>query len=116
MTKNILEFKAVLQNEREFSKFSKKFQLFCKNNTMDDQKRFDLEVCLEEIVSNSFSHGNPKDPVTIFVCIQNNEIKVSIHDMAPPFHLLKKALTTSDDKRADARTRRLWSSPCQKPN
>ena len=59
---------------------------------MDDQKCFDLELCLEEIVSNSFSHGNPKDPVTIFVCIQNNEIKVSIHDMAPPFHLLKKAL------------------------
>ena len=88
----VLEFKSILHNfENEFSKFSERFQLFCKNNNVGDKNLFDLEVSLEEIVLNSFSYGNPNGPVTITVRIQDNEIKVTIHDLAPPFNLLREA-------------------------
>ena len=92
MTVSVLKFKTILHNfEEEFSKFSERFQLFCKNNNVGAKNLFDLEVSLEEIVLNSFSYGNPNGPVTITVCIQGDEIKVSIHDLALPFNLLREA-------------------------
>lgn len=88
----VLEFKSILHNfEKEFPKFAENFQAFCKENRIDSQKLFDLEVSLEEIILNSFSYGNPNGPVIISTCIQDDEIKVTVKDSAPPFNLLRQA-------------------------
>lgn len=89
---SVLEFKSILNNfDEEFPKFAENFQSFCKENKVDPQKLFDLEVSLEELILNSFSYGNPKGPVIVSTRIQDREIKVTIKDSAPPFNLLRQA-------------------------
>ena len=89
---SVLEFKSILNNfEKEFPKCAEGFHSFCEKNNVNPKSLFDLEVSLEELVLNSFSYGNPKGPVTIVACIQDGQIKVSVHDFAPPFNLLRQA-------------------------
>ena len=88
----MLEFKSILHDfQKEFPRFAEKFQAFCKESQVDQKKLFDLEVSLEELISNSFAYGNPKGPVIISTCIRDNEIKITVKDFAPPFNLLRQA-------------------------
>ena len=58
---------------------------------IDDSKSFDIEVSLEELIVNSFSHGDSKGEVLITAQVVDGELRVELNDCAPPFNLLREA-------------------------
>ena len=77
--------------QRDFPPFAESFQAFCQEQKIDSEKAFELGVSLEELIVNSFTHGKEEGPVQIWAFVENDEIKVTIEDEAPPFNLLRDA-------------------------
>ena len=77
--------------ERDFPPFSNAFHSFCQELSIAPEKIFDLEVSLEELIVNSFTHGSSQDVVKVVAAVQDKELKVIIEDQAPPFNLLREA-------------------------
>ncbi len=77
--------------ERDFTEFTESFKAFCQHQEIDESKTFDMELSLEELIVNSFSHGDENGNVRVFAVIENGELKVTIKDSAPPFNLLREA-------------------------
>ena len=72
--------------------FSEDFRAFCEAQGLDDTKIFELELSLEELIVNSFTHGY-KEGGTVNVDAENigENLRVSLEDKAPPFDLLRDA-------------------------
>ncbi len=93
----------VLTSLREdFPRFSESFKAFCQANGVGENKLFDLEISLEELIVNSFSHGYKSGGVvTVSAQIVDGELKVTLEDKAPPFDLLREAPDVPEGDLAD---------------
>ena len=77
--------------EKDFPPFASAFNSFCQERNIESGKIFDLEVSLEELIVNSFTHGSSRDTVKVMATIEESEIKIVVEDRAPPFNLLREA-------------------------
>ena len=77
--------------EEDFPPFASAFNAFCQKQNIGSDKIFDLELSLEELIVNSFTHGSSRDTVKILATVEEEEIKVVLEDRAPPFNLLREA-------------------------
>ena len=85
-------FKYILTSfDKDFQMFAEKFRVFCENHNVDQSKTFDMEVSLEELIVNSFSHGQSEGGVKVVAVIRDKELMVQVRDNAPPFDLLREA-------------------------
>ena len=75
---------------RDFPKFSEAFRAYGAPR-LGESQLFDLELSLEELIVNSFSHGNSGGPVLVHVCMDGKDARVTIEDSAPPFNLLRES-------------------------
>ena len=75
----------------DFPPFTESFREFCQTQKVDQEKTFDMEVSLEELIVNSFSYGNKNGPVRVHAEITQDELKVTVEDQSPPFDLLRDA-------------------------
>ena len=71
--------------EEDLSPFVECFREFCKVKEIDRSKMFDVEVSLEELIVNSFSHGNEGGPVNVRAEVLNGDLKVVLRDKGPLF-------------------------------
>ena len=87
--------KWVLSGVSDLSSFSAEFRDYCEEKQLSEDKIFELEVSLEELIVNSFSHGyqagGENGNVTVEVEDTGGDIKISLFDKAPPFDLLRDA-------------------------
>lgn len=82
----------VLTSFDDFPQFSEEFRAFCEEGGMEEANLFEVELSLEELIVNSFSHGYKSDgKVTISVELIDSDIKVTLEDEARPFDLLREA-------------------------
>ena len=87
-----VDFKYVLESfDKDFQLFVKKFRQFSKDHNINQSKIFDLEVSLEELIVNSFTHGQSDGGVEVLAVIKDGELVVRVEDSAPPFNLLREA-------------------------
>ena len=77
--------------EQDFPPFADAFNNFCQSHRINPEKIFDLQVSLEELIVNSFTHGTTAKPVKVMAIIDGREIKIVVEDRAPPFNLLREA-------------------------
>ena len=49
--------KWVLSEISDLARFSEDFRTYCEEQGLDDGKIFELELSLEELIVNSFTHG-----------------------------------------------------------
>ena len=77
--------------EEGFSSFVEHFREFCKSEEIENSKIFDVEVSLEELIVNSFSHGSKDGPVNITAEVLRGELKVIFQDKGPLFDLMRDA-------------------------
>ena len=77
--------------ENDFPPFTEAFGSFCEEQNVAADKIFDLQVSLEELIVNSFTHGSTSEPVKIMATIDEQQLKIIIEDRAPPFNLLREA-------------------------
>ena len=87
-------FKWVLSELSDLPAFSDDFRSYCEEKKLDDGKIFELELSLEELIVNSFTHGYREGQEgTIVVEVEDigTDIKISLHDQAPPFDLFRDA-------------------------
>lgn len=86
--------KWVLSELSELSGFSEDFRSYCEKQGLDDGKIFELELSLEELIVNSFTHGYPEgEDATVTVEAEDvgPDVKISMRDYAPPFDLFRDA-------------------------
>lgn len=87
--------KWVLSELSELASFSEDFRSYCEGKKLDDGKIFELELSLEELIVNSFTHGyqegGKEGTVTVEVEDTGPEVRISLHDQAPPFDLFRDA-------------------------
>ncbi len=86
--------KWVLTDVSGLTDFSADFRNYCEEKQLDDGKIFELELSLEELIVNSFTHGYKNrgaGTVTVEVEDTGPEIKISLQDQAPPFDLVRQA-------------------------
>ena len=57
MKKNEQTIKWVLSELSDLSVFSEEFRSYCEQLNLDENKIFELELSLEELIVNSFTHG-----------------------------------------------------------
>ena len=69
--------------------FVQALEEYCQKEKISSAKIFDLELSLEELVVNSFRHGNKDGPIKVDLEIQREKITVIIEDFAPHFNILK---------------------------
>ena len=84
----------VLPDISALTGFSEEFRSYCEAKNLDDGKIFELEISLEEIIVNSFTHGYPEGgdgSVTVEAVDTGPEINIIICDQAPPFDLFRDA-------------------------
>ena len=84
----------VLNDLAELAEFSGEFRSYCEDLRLDEGKIFDLELSLEELIVNSFTHGyreNEKGTVTVEARDTGTEVRISLRDQAPPFDLFRDA-------------------------
>ena len=92
MEKSEASFEYILTSfEKDFPLFTENFKHFCKENDVEESKAFDMEISLEELIVNSFMHGESNENVKVLAVIKNQELVVKIEDHAPPFNLLREA-------------------------
>ena len=87
-------FKWVLSELSDLPAFSDDFRSYCEEKNLDDGKIFELELSLEELIVNSFTHGyreGQEGTVVVEVEDIGSDIKISVHDQAPPFDLFRDA-------------------------
>lgn len=80
--------------EGDLPQFSEEFRAFCEAQGLDDGKIFELELSLEELIVNSFTHGYSEGEggnVTVDAENTGEDIKVTMADKAPPFNLFRDA-------------------------
>ena len=77
--------------KQDFPKFSNLFRTFCKVHDIPADKVFDVELSIEELVMNSFAHGDNsgKGGILVSIGLNDHELKVTVEDNAPPFNLLR---------------------------
>ncbi len=74
--------------EQDLPKLSSLFRVFCKSHDIPSDKVFDVELCVEELVTNVFSHGK-NQCVLVSIGLNEDELKVTIEDKSQPFNLLR---------------------------
>ena len=88
-------FKWVLSELSELTGFSEDFRSYCEEKKLDEDKIFELELSLEELIVNSFTHGYQEGGAegTVIVEAQDTgpEVRISLSDQAPPFDLFRDA-------------------------
>lgn len=95
-------FHYVLKNFKDdFQNFSEDFRKFCEEKKIPENKVFEMELSLEELIVNSFSHGNKNGPVKVSATLKENNLQVVIKDYAPPFNLLRDAPEPPEGALAD---------------
>lgn len=87
--------KWVLSEISELARFSEDFRTYCEEQGLDDGKIFELELSLEELIVNSFTHGyqegGEEGNVTVEAEDTGPDVKISMRDQAPPFDLFRDA-------------------------
>lgn len=86
--------KWVMYDLADLTEFSEEFRSYCEKMNLDEGKIFELELSLEELIVNSFTHGyreGEEGAVTVEAEDTGNEIRISVHDKAPPFDLFRDA-------------------------
>ena len=78
----------------DLPEFTTAFRTFCEDCALNESAIFELELSLEELIVNSFTHGygNPEGgAVTVDAERVENEFRVRVEDRAPPFDLTREA-------------------------
>ena len=86
--------KWVLSELSDLSEFSGKFRAYCEQKNLSENKIFELELSLEELIVNSFTHGykgGEEGTVTVEAEDTGPNVKISLQDKAPPFDLFRDA-------------------------
>ena len=86
--------KWVLHDLSELAVFAEQFRSYCEKVQLDESKIFELDLSLEELLVNSFTHGyseTNKGTVTVQAEDLGTEIKISVNDKAPSFDLFRDA-------------------------
>ncbi len=94
MNKKNERIRWVLEKLADLAEFSEEFRSYCEEKNLDDGKIFELELSLEELIVNSFTHGyksNEDGTVTVEFEDTGHEIRISMRDKAPPFDLFRDA-------------------------
>lgn len=94
MRKEEETIKWVLSDLADLSEFSDEFRAYCEEKNLDEGKIFELELSLEELIVNSFTHGyegSEEGSVTVEAEDTGPEVKISLQDKAPPFDLFRDA-------------------------
>ena len=95
MKKKVDRNKWVLDDLSQLSAFLDDFKSYCQEKGVDEEKIFELELSVEELIANSFMHGYNASGVTGVVSVDvedaGPEVRVSLHDKAPPFDLFRDA-------------------------
>ena len=87
-------FKWVLHELSDLSGFTDDFRVYCEEQNLDEGKIFELELSLEELIVNSFTHGYDEgEEGTVIVEAEDTgpDVKVSLLDKARPFNLFRDA-------------------------
>lgn len=94
MKKKDERIKWVLEELADLAEFSDGFRSYCEEQCLDEGKIFELELSLEELIVNSFTHGydeGEEGSVVIEVEDTGPDVKVSLLDKARPFNLFRDA-------------------------
>ena len=94
MRKKEETIKWVLSELSDLSEFSDEFRAYCEEKNLDESKIFELELSLEELIVNSFTHGyegDEKGTVSVEAEDTGPDVKISLQDKAPPFDLFRDA-------------------------
>ena len=95
MRKKDEAFKWVLSELSDLAEFSDDFRSYCEENKLDEGKIFELELSLEELIVNSFTHGYQEggEEGTVIVEVEDTgaDVRISLRDQAPPFDLFRDA-------------------------
>ena len=94
MRKEEETIKWVLNDLSDLSEFSEEFRAYCEEMHLDENKIFELELSLEELIVNSFTHGYKEDEegsVRVEAEDTGPDLKISLQDKAPPFDLFRDA-------------------------
>ena len=88
--------KWVLSEISDLARFSEDFRTYCEEQGLDDGKIFELELSLEELIVNSFTHGyqeggGEEGSVTVEAEDTGPDVRISMRDQAPPFDLFRDA-------------------------
>lgn len=88
--------KWVLNDLSDLSTFSEEFRAYCEGMNLDENKIFELELSLEELIVNSFTHGYKDNEdrdgdVRVEAEDTGPDLRVSLQDKAPPFDLFRDA-------------------------
>ena len=77
----------------DLERFFESLGEFCFENKIDDKIKLEVQLSLEELVVNAFSHGyksrSSEKGVDIVISIEDSNLKIVIEDEAPPFHLIR---------------------------
>ena len=88
-------FKWVLSELSDLESFSDDFRSYCEEKNLDDGKIFELELSMEELIVNSFTHGyqegDREGTVVVEVEDTGANVRISLSDQAPPFDLFRDA-------------------------
>ena len=88
-------FKWVLSDfSNDLPRFSDDFRSYCEEQGLDDGKIFELELSMEELIVNSFTHGYPDgEEGTVVVEAEDigTDLRICMRDQAPPFDLFRDA-------------------------
>jgi len=94
MRKEEETIKWVLNELSDLSVFSEEFRAYCEEMNLDENKIFELELSLEELIVNSFTHGYKEDEsgsVRVEAEDTGPDLRISLQDKAPPFDLFRDA-------------------------
>lgn len=94
MRKEEETIKWVLNELSDLSTFSEEFRAYCEEMNLDENKIFELELSLEELIVNSFTHGykdNEDGSVKVEAEDTGPDLRISLQDKAPPFDLFRDA-------------------------
>ncbi len=87
--------KWVLSELSDLSQFSDDFRSYCEERNLDDGKIFELELSVEELIVNSFTHGyqggGEQETVVVEAEEAGPDVRISVRDHAPPFDLFRDA-------------------------
>ena len=78
----------------DLPRFSDDFRSYCEEQGLDDGKIFELELSMEELIVNSFTHGYPDgEEGTVVVEAEDigTDLRICMRDQAPPFDLFRDA-------------------------